>query len=383
MARNRVIYQSKAVYAGPDKDSNNAFIDETGANNPAQLKRVQSANYGFDIARTDVNQFGKLAAIDRIILESPTVNFDSSWYSCGWYNEDKIGLKINQATAKASLEGVLADVLENNAGERNYYVRVTADGEDMEAVKNGAKNTNTTTAMGVKNSVIGIGNGFLSNYTIEGAVGGFPTASVTVEGLNINFITGTTTGHIPAVHPESGTAITDKQYTLGNYDDDGSSSNSLSAIKPGDVTLTFPSHASSKGQGGADYSDLKVQSFNCAVDLAREPLQKLGSRFAFSRELTFPITTTMSVDANVGDLMSGNLADIINNNRDDELIVSLNSGSNDWMKVVMKNAKLDSQSFSQGIGDNETVTLNWSAQIGSKTDSNNGLFLSGTAAANG
>ena len=52
------------------------------------------------------------------------------------------------------------------------------------------------------------------------------------------------------------------------------------------------------------------------------------------------------------------------------------------MKVVMKNAKLDSQSFSQGIGDNETVTLNWSAQIGSKTDSSNGLFLSGTSDAN-
>ena len=379
MARNRVIYQSKAVYAGPDKTDATTFKAETGADQPFQLKRVQSANYGFDIARTDVNQFGKLAAIDRVILESPTVNFDTSWYACGWYNEDKIGLKINTG---AGADGVLTDILENNAGERNYYVRVGADGMDMSAVKTGKLNTNTTNEMGKKNSVIGIGNGFLSNYAIEGAVGGFPTASITVEGLNINFITGTTTGLIPAISPADGKAITDKAYSLSGYQDDGESTSDMSVMKPGDISFTFPTHGSSKGQGGADYSDIKVQSFNVGIDMSREPLQKLGSRFAFSRELTFPITSTLSIDANVGELQSGNLVDIINNNRNDQIIIKLSSGDTAHMAVTMKNAKLDSQSFSQGIGDNETVTLNWSAQVGSKTDTSNGLFFSGSAAAN-
>jgi len=103
----------------------------------------------------------------------------------------------------------------------------------------------------------------------------------------------------------------------------------------------------------------------------------LGSRFAFSREITFPITATLSLDAMGGDMASGRLNKIVDNNADQEIIVHLNDGSAAHMAVVMKNAKLDSQSFSQGIGDNETVTLNWSAQIGSKTDNANGLFLSG------
>ncbi len=365
MARNRVIYQSKAVYAGPDKDSNNAWIAEIGPNQPFQLKRVQSANYGFDIARTDVNQFGELAAIDRVILESPTVNFDSSWYLCNFYNEDKIGLYVNTGTEKDNLSGVLTDVLENYAGERNYYVRVVKDGADVDGVTTGD-------ATAGNNSVIGIGNGFLSNWTCEAAVGGFPTASMTVEGLNILFHKGVTSGFAPHVDAEDGSANVTGQYVLSGYTSEGESSSTVTVIKPGNITLDLPSD-----QGGASLSDAAIQSFNCSVDLAREPLQKLGSRFAYAREISFPITATMSVDALVSELTTGNLTDIVDRNLDQEIVVHLKDGSTAHMAVVMKKAKLDSQSFSQGIGDNETVTLNWSTQIGSRTQTDVGVFLSG------
>ena len=56
--RKRVIYQSEVLFAGT-----------TGNGVPSQLRRIQSANYSFDVARTDLNQFGQLAAIYRIILE--------------------------------------------------------------------------------------------------------------------------------------------------------------------------------------------------------------------------------------------------------------------------------------------------------------------------
>ena len=50
MARKRVIYQSEALFVAP--------TGATAAANVAQLRRVQSANYSFDVARTDINQFG-------------------------------------------------------------------------------------------------------------------------------------------------------------------------------------------------------------------------------------------------------------------------------------------------------------------------------------
>ena len=373
MARNRVIYQSKAVYAGPDKGTDNAYGNESGATQPTQLKRVQSANYGFDIARTDVNQFGELAAIDRIILESPTVNFDSSWYACNWYNEDVIGLTVTSGIAhtSANFSGVLSDILTNGADERNYYVRVGKDGDDMKDVATG-----TTAATG-DNAVIGIGNAFLSNWTCEAAVGGFPTASMTAEALNIKFDRnndGAATGKIPAIDAAAGTAKTEV-YRLSGYNSSGESADGTSVVKPGDVTLTLPST-----QGGANYTNMHIQSFNCSVDLAREPINKLGSRFAFARVISFPITTTLSVDAIMSEMSAGNLVSIIDSNADQEIIVSMNNGAGAaHMAIVMKKAKLDSQSFSQGIGDNETVTLNWSAQIGSSGATDVGLFLSGNS----
>ena len=45
------------------------------------------------------------------------------------------------------------------------------------------------------------------------------------------------------------------------------------------------------------------------------------------------------------------------------------------MKFTLKGAVLDSQSFSQGLDDNETVDLTFSAQIGGASTSNQGLFM--------
>ena len=252
--------------------------------------------------------------------------------------------------------------MEKYAGERNYYVRVVKDGSDAINVATGSTD----------NAVIAVGNGFLSSWGCEASVGGFPTANVTVEGLNIAF-TSNSTGYSPYVDAAAGTKNATHQFHLSGAATDGESDSTLKVVKPGNITLDLPDD-----QGGAKISDIKIQSFNCSVDLSREPLQKLGSRFAFAREITFPINATMSVDALAGDIATGNLADIIDNNSDQELIVHMKDNDGGaHMAVVMKKAKLDRQSFSQGIGDNETVSLNWSAQVGSASQTDVGLFLSG------
>ncbi len=390
VTRNRVIYQSQAVYAGPDKTAkgNAGWRVETGTHEPKQLKRIQSANYSFDIARTDVNQFGELAAIDRVVLESPTVSFDTSWYACNWYNEDLLGLKVNgpngsvDSYKEQSQTGILTDILTANADERNYYIRVVPEGEDAVGYDLASDEAEK------KSAIIGIGNGFLSNYSLEAAVGGFPTASVTVEALNIAFSSGIS-GDFPAIDASNGNklnrvgmgldaadanAATHTFEITGAATGNGSSASSVTAIKPGNITVALPTVT-----GGANTSGIAVQSVNMGFDLSREPLNKLGSRFAFTREITFPITATCSVDCLVQDYATGNLADMINDNVDNDVVVRLDDDTDaaEHMAVVLKKAKLDSQSFSQGIGDNQTVTLNFSTQVGSKTQTDRGLFLSG------
>ena len=46
--------------------------------------------------------------------------------------------------------------------------------------------------------------------------------------------------------------------------------------------------------------------------------------------------------------------------------------------ILMRNALLDSESFSSSIGDNKTVDLTFSSQLGGANDKENGIFyLSG------
>jgi hypothetical protein len=79
MARNRVIYQSEALYVSKN-------VNSTGSDEHRQLSRVQSANYNFSIERKDVNQFGQLARIDALVLKSPTVALDFSYYPTDGFN---------------------------------------------------------------------------------------------------------------------------------------------------------------------------------------------------------------------------------------------------------------------------------------------------------
>ena len=99
MARNRVIYNSEALFAG-QKVGKNCYEEDEGVNSIKQLHRVQNANYSFNVARTDVNQFGELAAIDRIITDTPTVSLDFSYYVSNFANEDFLGFNVGP-TGKA------------------------------------------------------------------------------------------------------------------------------------------------------------------------------------------------------------------------------------------------------------------------------------------
>ena len=408
MARKRVIYQSEALYTTStgqyDVDNRRPFLNpahatlnsagilanygtaspwfvtDAGAGQTlalfdtgVQLHRVTEANYGFEIARTDVNQFGQLAAIDRIILEQPTVNLDFTYYLMSGQNERELGFDT---------EGDSSAITTFLAGEgdvRNYYIYVAKEGAD--AVGAGDHEIDLNIAGNAISKTIGLGNGTLTNYTVDAAVGEMPTASVTLECFNMRFYD-TVTGEKPTIKPADGTNL-GGDFRLMQPD----SGTGFSCLRHGDIELAV------QGTRGLLISDLKIQNFSLALDLDREPIQKLGTKFNFSREIVFPVTPTITMDAVMGDIEAANLADMIVGGEDSEfdLNIQLNSpdlGSavgtttslaNDLDKVSMKysllGAKLDSQTFTSTIGDNKAVALAWSAQIGGETDTVHNLKM--------
>jgi hypothetical protein len=382
MPRNRIIYQSEALYAGPAPATGYHYgtftpgiggssnVPNSSNNLVNQLQRIQTANYSFTVDRTDVNQFGQLAAIDRVILTNPTVALDFSYILANLINEENLGFTIATPGSTQDVSAI-SGFLNGTEDERNYFIRTVPEGSDAVGFNNITSGTN---------GVIGIGNGFISSYSTEGSVGNFPTTTINVEGLNMNFQQGLSGNYVPAVNPVDGSTLNNfyqLPFTLENTSTNATVSG-ISALRPGDITLTIPQTTG----GGVNTSTMNVQSYTISFDLGRTPIEKLGSRFAFARPIDFPLTVTMSVDAQVTDMVAGNIASLVcDDSRTYTPIVTIEKPvCNDDTVVAqfkLKGAKLDSQEFSSDIGANKTVTLTFSTQVGGPEDLNNGLFISG------
>ena len=379
--RNRVIYQSEGLYV-----SKNAA--NTTAANHEQLERVQSANYSYTINRQDVNQYGELARLDSLVLDPPTVNVDFSYLLTDSYNERVLGFFVQQSGTADSLVGIPAQVAnaEGNFASGhmvatsgvNVFIVTSPDGIDL--------NKDPSEALDASDTIIGIGNCYISDYSVDLSVGALPTASVTMEGANMNSNTSGTNFASPAINQENGNALPaahgmivalpNPSQTPGGAP--ANSSNAVvNALRPGDITIDFSSVSGETmaqlNGAGANH----VQSVSLSLPLSRTPIQKLGSKFPFARSVDFPVNVSLSASAILNDTQHNNLSTALENGAKQINITILDSNSHTAIKYHLKEAKLDSESFSSSIGANKSVDLTFSAQVGGPTDSTAGLFMSG------
>jgi hypothetical protein len=446
MARNRVIYQSEAVYAtqgvysGAGVAAANQPLQRANAAVPTgilPLNRVQSANYSFSISRQDVNQFGELAAIDRIITDTPTVSFDTSYILANFCNEKMLGFEVTPSgTSATTMTSCISGIIDSTtpAYQKDYFILTSKEGADAVDLRNSGK----------YESLIGVGNAFVSNYSSEAAVGGLPSVSLSIEGMNMNFVnlpySGYTTngsvtdggdaggwgqgvvdgaqtlvaitGANPAINPTDGTAVgvtnniqsaafVSLPVSTGNGGPN--SFGQISALRPGDITLTLRKKTSDAitdalmhaggdvtdvNIQGADIADAHIQSYTLGFDLGRSPIQRLGTKFAFARPIDFPITASLSIDAVLADLTTGTISDIINCDDEYDAIIKMKdpncqveaSNKEIVLAYLARGLKIDSESFTSSIGDNKSVTLDFSTQIGGPEQKGVGIFMSGYSA---
>lgn len=368
MARNRVIYQSEALYVSED-------ITSSATGKHRQLDRVQSANYNFSISRQDINQYGELAYIDSIVLEPPTVNLDFTYYLTDGTNERALGFSVYTG---AGTSGNFASGHMTTTSGKNFFIVTSAEGNDH--------NTNNT--IGNTKSMIGIGNGFLSNYTLDAAVGSLPTVSVTIEAANIG-ATGVTlttgsgiSGFNPAINPSDGTSYSTSGVALPSGQSNLGNSN-ISALRPGDVSLSFGNFAID-GSGvianlSGNSDGIHIQSCSLSIPLSRSPLQRLGTKFPFARTVDFPVVSTLSVNAILNEVTAENLSAILDSNVATDLTLTIKKPGTTTNAVVytIKGARLSSESFSSSIGSNKTVDLTFVTQVGGPNDTGKGIFVSG------
>ena len=361
------------------------YLDHTEAKHPNspwgttidQIKRVQSANYSFTINRQDINQFGHLGRLDSVVLEAPTVNLDFSYYLTDGYNERLLGF-ITDGTIQ-HMSGIMTR--KQNEFGNNYFILTVPEGRDAVLGDQIVDEEDKT--------VIGLGNAYITDYSIEASVGSFPTVSVTVEGMNIKSDKGTTFKPLPALDPQDGTLLCDSCFTLPPADTGAGAS----ILKPGDITIDLQNASlisqqisgNELGYGKEDEGSAHIQSFTLSTPMSRTSLQRLGSTYAYAKEVDFPLTCTLTVNALVADLKEGNLMDLLCDKYYDFSIkmqhpqcigCEPNTAPN-AIVIDFKNAILESESFSSSIGDNKSVDLTFTTQIGGPEQQEIGVFFSG------
>jgi hypothetical protein len=356
-SRNRVIYQSEGLFV-----SAQATSVSTGQH--AQLSRVQSANYSYTINRQDVNQYGELARIDSIVLEPPTVNVDFSYYLTDGFNERMLDFYV--ATGTKSAGNFASGHLTSTSGI-NVYVVTSPESEDF----------NAGDSYAATDKIIGIGNCYVSDYSIDLSVGALPTASVSMEGANVRSSVGNDILS-PAVNQADGELYRPGSSIFlptGRFNAVGQT---ITALRPGDIVMSLSNFDPDTISDLSATEGIHVQTATLSIPLSRTPLDRLGSKYAFARTVDFPVVSTLSVSAIMNETDARSLTSLLNQPTRDVSIKMKTPGGATGMRWDFKGALVDGESWSSSIGSNKAVDLTFTTQIGGPEDIADGVFLSGS-----
>lgn len=378
MAKTRVLSQSKALYVTKTGVFHGTNIKPSGVE-ATQLHRINNFSYEVDIAgaRQDIRVFGSNARIGTVTTSDLTPTCSFGYLLTNGENEHHLGFEIFESITgaaflpnKQAVSGFLAENSDYN--ERNLFVVTVAEGEDAFAA---AAWDNR-----VDHDVVGFGNGFITEYSVDLAVGDIPTASVSMECGNVALYTGKSSGlYNPSINPSVGTKADTGSIALpiastGNTEVD--------VLRDGQISLDLQD-ATELGIGGVKLAEIHPQSVSISVPLARERLTKLGNDLPYSRPLTFPIDVTMSVNAFAADMTDGETAGLLTGCAGDvERLITVKlydrcDPSILRMGYALKAAVLDNVSYSVDLDGNETVDMQFSAQIAGASNTDAGFFMTG------
>lgn len=385
-SRTRIISQSKAVYVSPTGTLGELTTAEKAATGvmPQQLHRVDTLSFDVDIAggRQDIREFGQLARIGTITLGDLNPSFSLGYYLGNGENEGNLGFNgLGRSASNGSLQDqFISGILSEDPAkrEKNLFVLTVKEGEDAFASTSSFNDNPTgrfTTAERAGHDVVSLGNCNFESYTVNFAVGEIPRVDIDGTAENITFDTTSSGLYNPSLNKAGGRADTG-QFMLGTP---STGNMDVLVLRPEDVTLAFSNEEFSFG--GTDLGDMHVQSASIEVPLSRTPIEALGSAKAVAKPLDFPINVTMSVSALLKNIHAGQIDKILTGDAGNETTnITLTVKGDDGKtkhQYTMQKAVMDSQGFSQGLDDNESIDLTFSTQIGGVNQTDQGFFYSG------
>lgn len=154
------------------------------------LNRVQSASLSVDVQRQNVQHIGDDNFLDRKIVSAASVNLNLEYLLTDGYEEDVLGFNVNGSPIIYTEEFGVIDRPPEDRKQGSIHNSIQEDKTAFLVV--GAENFDLTGYANRQNGfsgldVIGVGNCFLTNYSISASVGGFAKASVDIIASDLTY----------------------------------------------------------------------------------------------------------------------------------------------------------------------------------------------------
>lgn len=357
MARSKITSQNIAILVA-EAQGTGAY---TGPYFPEPIAGINSCDFNINITREDVPGYGQYIS-DKVPVVYPNVDLNFSFYSISFVNEGFIGLNVEEPT-----QNCLKYILDKSRDQRNYFVFVAPEGADAYGLSGADEGV----------AILGIGNCYLSSYSVSAAVGDFPVTSVTVQGMNVRSYTGGVMKETPEINPIINEEHSSSYFEIGQF---GLDPLIVNVVRPGDIEVDF----SSVDDLFYTYSGASVQSFNISLNLQRQEITHLGQKYPHRKDVILPVDVSFQAVIRAKDLNNDSLQQYLCGTGLYNANIRFKRAScgGDGEEIIgysIRGLRLDSQSSSfGGPSEPQMITTNWTAQILGTGDSSRGLFMSGS-----
>ena len=221
---------------------------------------------------------------------------------------------------------------------------------------------------------VAFGNCYLTNYSLNYAVGALPIVSTSMICSNMKFehITGSDLESV-AINLESGNNKEVGRQEI-NFDQGRKKPSALNPGSLGSVATMQNLQMGGQPLGGVH----ALQAVNLNVDMERVSSYGLGNDYAYNRELVLPAQGSISTLSLVSGFdygdnsLTGFISGVVNNESGYNFDFTL-SGTGGWIGYTVENAKLTQYSYSTAVNDVMTFNANFAFEITETT----GLRISG------
>ena len=376
------------------------------------ISRIQDVSYSFDYGAMQLKEIGSSEFIkDRTpalnadpmksripIVVQPTVTLEFSYLFFDAKNEENLGMNVrggylfeydNSSYSKLynkpdwSNQGSTAEA---KKGDINLYLLAEQTSARSDLFGRGDKSGGE-----FKNDLdlVGLGNCYLSNYSISARVGSFVSCNVAYECSNIcldtiNFDAAglINTVKAPAVdntgtRSQSDVIITRQQLEDAALETD--TSDSSLALRPGDMEITWTNNKNNSSGGFSmvdiDPESMSIQSLDISLEIGRQEINAFGSNYIKDRKIQFPMSGSMSSDIILRNFSEKDDLQIANIFKDDvsmdiEIKLYSRTGLDDRKKyatIKIPDAKLSSESHSMSVGGFAQISAEFLFEVGLKT----------------